>query len=85
MRKYQKDLSRNPSAFSFFLKRFGILYCLSGNYKEGRKYFLHSIKLKPLQKGSYTHLLILFISPRIHRSLLKKYCVLNMEGITFYY
>jgi len=83
--KYRVDLSKNSQTFSIILKRLGMLYSLAGNQGEGRKYFLKSIKQNPLQKGSYIHFLLSLFSTRIHKSLLKKYSVTTIDGVTFYY
>ena len=83
--KYWVDLSKNSQAFSVILKRLGILYSLAGNQGKGRKYFLKSIKQSPLQKGSYIHFLLSLLPPRIHRNLLKKYSIVNIDEVTFYY
>ena len=85
MEKYWVNFSKNPKSFSAILQRLGILYSLAGNHKKGRKYFMKSIKQNPLQKGSYIHFLLSFLSPRIHRNLLKKYCIVNIDEVTFYY
>jgi len=85
MEKYWIDLSKNPQSFSVILKRLGILYFLAGNQRKGRKYLLKSIKENPFQKGSYIHLLISLLSPRIHRNLLKKRSILIIDEIRFYY
>jgi glycosyltransferase involved in cell wall biosynthesis len=83
--KYWVDLSRKSKILSILLKRLGILCCLNGDSREGRRYFLGSIKRKPLQKGGYVNFLLSLLVPRIHRNILKKHSVINIDGIKFYY
>lgn len=83
--KYWVDLSQKSQVLSVLLKRLGILCCLAENPVKGRKYFLDSIKQKPFQKGGYIHFLLSLLVPRIHRDILKKHSVTNIDEITFYY
>ena len=83
--KYWVDLSRKPQILSILLKRLGVLCCLNGDSREGRKYFLGSIKKKPIQRGAYVNFLLSLLMPKIHRNVLKKHSVLNIDEITFYY
>jgi len=83
--KYWVDLSQYPQTLSVLLYRLGVLYCLDEDPRRGRKYFLDSIKQKPLQKGAYIHFLLSLLVPGIHRNVLKKHSITNIDGITFYY
>ena len=83
--KYWVDLSRKSKILSILLKRLGILCCLNGDSREGRRYFLSSIKRKPFQKSAYVNFLLSLLVPRIHRNILKKHSVINIDGIKFYY
>lgn len=85
LEKYWVDLSRKSQILSILLKRLGILCCLNGDLREGRRYFLGSIKQKPFKKGSYLHFLLSLLVPGIHRNILKKHNVMNIDGVTFYY
>ena len=85
MRKYQADLSKHPSILSVHLKQLGKLYCLAEQSKEGRKHFLDSIKLNIFQRSSYLHFFLSLLAPRIHRNILRKRSIMNIDEITFYY
>jgi len=85
IRKYQTDLSKHPSILSEHSRRLGVLYCLAEHSKEGRKYFLDSIKQNALQRKAYIHFFLSLLVPKIHRNILRKRSVTNIEDVTFYY
>lgn len=85
MRKYQADLSVLPSILSVHLKRLGILYCLAEQSKEGRKYFLDSIKQNTFQRNGYIHFFLSLLAPKTHRNILRKSSGINIDEDTLYY
>lgn len=85
VKKYQTDLLKNPSILSRHLKRLGVLYCLDCNSPVGRNYFLQSLKHNPRQKGSYIHFVLSLLAPGVHRNILRRRNVINIDGVKFYY
>ena len=85
MEKYWVDLSQNSQAHSVLLNRLGILCSLAGDYIKARKYFFASVKKGSFLTGNYIHLFLSMLLPRVHRVILKKYFITNINGIIFYY
>ena len=83
--KYRADLSKHPSILSEHSRRLGILCCLAGHSKEGRKYFLDAIKQNAFQRKSYIHFFLSLLTPEVHRNILRKRSIMNIDEITFYY
>ena len=82
--KYWIDLSQKPQTLSILLTRIGILYSLGGDYTKARKYFFGSIKKDPLKRGNYIHLLLSALLPSLHKVLIKKYFIKNINGVELY-
>jgi glycosyltransferase involved in cell wall biosynthesis len=85
IKKYKMELSEYPSILSRHLRRLAILYCLADRKREGRKLFMKSIKVRPFEKGGYIHLFLSIFMPGIHKNLLEKYRVQNVDGVSLYY
>jgi len=73
LKKYEKELTKYPDIFSWHLRRLGSLYCLKGDIKKSRKYFLTSLKANPFNIGSWIHIALSYISVSFHRAVIKKY------------
>ena len=82
--KYWIDLSQKPQTLSILLTRLGILYSLGEDYTKARKYFFASIKKDPLKRGNYIHLLLSALLPSLHKVLIKKYFIKNINGVELY-
>ena len=82
--KYWIDLSQKPQTLSILLTRLGILYSLGEDYTKARKYFFASIKKDPLKRGNYIHLLLSALIPSLHKVLIKKYFIKNINGVELY-
>ncbi|MDD5606825.1 MAG: glycosyltransferase [Candidatus Pacebacteria bacterium] len=72
--KYRKYYEANPKIHSTRLRNDGTKYVLAGRLQEGRKYFLKSIKINPLNFKSYFYFIFsLFGSKFYYRlTLIKK-------------
>ncbi|MDD5639088.1 MAG: hypothetical protein PHO28_04250, partial [Candidatus Pacebacteria bacterium] len=72
--KYRKYYEANPKIHSTRLRNDGTKYILAGGLQEGRKYFLKSIKINPLNFRSYFYFIFsLFGSKFYYRlTLIKK-------------
>ena len=67
--KYQKDYRRYPVIYSMHLRKLASRYCASGKLNKGRKYYVKSIKLNPLNLKSYLYLLLSFLGERTFRKI----------------
>ena len=83
--KYHEDLVQNPAILAFLFRRLGVLCCIYGNSKKAIKCFAKSIKLMPIQKGCYVHVLLSLIAPNSYGQLLKKKHISIFEGIELFY
>jgi glycosyltransferase involved in cell wall biosynthesis len=83
--KYREDLIKDPAILAFLLRRLGVLCCLSDNSKKALSYFLRSLKLIPIQKGCYAHILLTLLAPKWHNKYLRKNYVSTLDGITLFY
>ena len=82
--KYYSDLITNPQAIYFHYNNLGILYSLNGDTNEARKYFFNSIKFVPFKRSSYLHLFLSLLNPKIHKKIILKKRVKNIDKITIY-
>ena len=71
-KKHYDELSKHPLIFADHLNRLGILCCYDGNLIKARRYFLKSIKKRPMQRFAYFQLLPLILMPKIYRKMLDK-------------
>ncbi len=85
LKKYYLDLLKNFQAIGFHYNHLGVLYSLDGEINKARKYFLNSIKFIPFKRSNYFHLLFSLLNPKIHKKIILKRRVRNIEGITIYY
>ena len=83
--KYREDLIKNPAILTFLLRRLGVLCCLSDNSKKALSYFLRSLKLIPIQKGCYAHILLTLLAPKWHNKYLRKNYVSTLDGISLFF
>ena len=83
--KYSVELYQKPRILSALLTRLGILYALSEDYIKARKYFFASIKKEPFRRNNYIHLFLSILLPQVHKAILKRYFIKNINGIEFYY
>lgn len=84
LEKYYSDLLKNPQAIGFHYNHLGILYSLKGEINEGQKCFLNSIKFIPFKRSSYFHLLLSLLNPKIHKKIILKRRVKNIDEIIIY-
>jgi glycosyltransferase involved in cell wall biosynthesis len=83
--KYHEDLVQNPAILAVLFRRLGVLCCIYGNSRKAIKCFAKSIRLMPIQKGCYVHVLLSFIAPSFYGQLLRKKHVSIFEGIELFY
>jgi glycosyltransferase involved in cell wall biosynthesis len=69
LEKYQKYYQKYPSIYSIHLRKLASRYCASGKMKEGRKYYLSSIKTNPLNLKSYLYFSLSLLGEKIYRGL----------------
>lgn len=84
LKKYYLDLLKNFQAIGFHYNHLGVLYSLDGKINKARKYFLNSIKFIPFKRSNYFHLLFSLLNPKIHKKIILKRRVKNIDGITIY-
>jgi glycosyltransferase involved in cell wall biosynthesis len=83
--KYRDELHQRAKALGWHYRRLGSLYSLYGDVILGRKSILRSIQSNPFNFGSYIHLLLITVSPLIHRRVVEKYGFRKIEDITLSY
>jgi len=85
LNKHKNDLNKRQSTLSLHFRRLGSLYCLNEQPIEGRKHFLNSIRSDPKNWGCYVHLFLMFLSNRIHKKVIEKYGVTQVESLQLYH
>jgi len=85
LEKYKPDLEERRSILSLHLRRLGSLCCLDGKPGEGFNYIMKSIQAAPWNVYSYIHLILLLMSKKLYKNLLRKYGVFRVEEIIFYH
>ena len=84
IKKHHDEFSKYPLVFADHLNRLGILHSLAGNFNQGGKYFLESIKRRPIQRFAYFYFLALFLPLKMRRNILNKN-VVKIDGIPIYW
>lgn len=82
---YRRDLEALPDVYGWQLKRQGLLYCLAGDGRTGRRYFARSLRRDPTRKEDYAHILLSLVAPRWHARLIEERSMTNRDGIIFYF
>jgi len=85
LKKHLRELERRKKILSWHLRRLGSLYCFDGEYVKGRKYLLKSMRVHPMNIGSYFHMLLSFISKRLHKKLIEKYGLTRIEDLNLFF
>lgn len=64
LEKYEDDFNQNKNALASIYGFIGSWLCIDGKLREGRKYFIKSIKLKPLDTKSFFALISSFFGSK---------------------
>ena len=78
-------LSSHPEAFAHQFERLGLLYCVSGDTINGRRYLRDSIKLQPDRESAVRHLEQSLTNPKEHRQHILENILWNVDGITLFF
>ena len=71
LEKYDQGYKKHPKILSKKFLEIGILYCLNGNPKEGRKAFLRTISLDPLRIKPYCIFFLSCLGTKVFRKVIK--------------
>jgi len=71
--KYCIDYENNSYYLYEYLRRLASRYALLGSYDKFYHYIFKAISLKPLIAGGYIHLVLSFVSRKLHKFLIAKY------------
>ncbi|MBN2119586.1 MAG: glycosyltransferase family 2 protein [Candidatus Omnitrophica bacterium] len=70
--KHNEEFLKYKEVLSNHLYHLGYLYVLNKNYKEARRLFFGSFKTKKTNLRSLLHMILSFLTPGFHESLLEK-------------
>jgi len=89
LQKHYNELLKYPVLLADHLNRLGVLCCIAGNciagnFAEGKKFFLDSIKIRPVQRFAYSHFLPLLFAPELYRRRLDR-SIDKMDGMALHW
>jgi hypothetical protein len=85
IQKYQDILSQHPHIMAYHLWRLGLLHCIDGSSAEARSCFRQAIQWMPSEPKLYKDFFLSLAAPKMHRRLLLKDHIQNVDGVPLYY
>lgn len=79
--KYFKTISEKPHVLSWHYRRLGSLCALIGEKKQAIEYFKQSLRADKSNIGSWLHIVLLMLNSRLHKKIVARYGLTDINGI----